>query len=49
MIPLSQEVEALIRAKADLTGRTPDEILREALTRAGGFLGAIPSNRDREA
>jgi len=38
MIPLSQEVEALIRAKADLTGRTPDEILREALTRAGGAL-----------
>jgi antitoxin VapB len=33
MINLSQETEAIIQAKAARTGRTPDEILREALTR----------------
>ncbi len=38
MIQLSQEVEALIRAKAAGTGRTPDEVLREALMRAGDVL-----------
>jgi antitoxin VapB len=32
MINLSQETEAIIQAKAAQTGRTPDEILREALT-----------------
>ena len=38
MINLSQEIEALIRAKAAGTGRTPDEILLEALTRTGDVL-----------
>ena len=38
MINLSQELEELIRAKAAGTGRTPDEILREALTRTGDVL-----------
>jgi antitoxin VapB len=32
MIKLSHETEAMIQAKAAQTGRTPDEILREALT-----------------
>jgi adenine specific DNA methylase Mod len=35
MIDLSQETEALIQAKAARTGRTADEILREALVRTG--------------
>ena len=38
MINLSQETEAIIQAKAAETGRTPDEILREALTHAGDVL-----------
>jgi antitoxin VapB len=38
MISLSQEIEALIRAKAAGTGRTPDEVLLEALTRTGNVL-----------
>jgi len=38
MINLSQEIEALIRAKAAGTGRTPDEVLLEALTRTGNVL-----------
>jgi hypothetical protein len=38
MINLSQEIEALIRAKVAGTGRTPDEILLEALTRTGDVL-----------
>jgi hypothetical protein len=38
MIRLSEEVEAIVKAKAASTGRTPDEILREALTRAGDVL-----------
>jgi antitoxin VapB len=32
MINLSKETEAIIEAKAARRGRTPDEILREALT-----------------
>lgn len=33
MIKMSRETEALIEAKATRTGRTPDEIVRAALTR----------------
>ncbi len=35
MINLSQDLQALLEAKAEQTGRTPDEILREALSHAG--------------
>jgi hypothetical protein len=35
MVNLSHETETLIAAKAALTGRTPDEIVRDALTHAG--------------
>lgn len=35
MIELSPDVEALLQAKAAGTGRTPDEVLREALARVG--------------
>ena len=38
MLDLSSETEALVRAKSARTGRSPDEILREALTRAGDAL-----------
>jgi antitoxin VapB len=38
MVDLSQETETLIAAKAALTGRTPDEIVRDALTHAGDVL-----------
>lgn len=38
MIDVSQEIEALIQAKVARTGRTPDEILREALVRTGDVL-----------
>jgi len=38
MISLSEEVEAIVKAKAASTGRTPDEILREALARSGDVL-----------
>jgi antitoxin VapB len=38
MISLSEEVEAIVRAKAASTGRTPNEILREALARRGDVL-----------
>ena len=38
MIKLSQETKAMIQAKAAQTGRTPDEILREALARKGDVL-----------
>ena len=38
MINLSQEIEALIREKVAGTGRTPDQILLEALTRTGNVL-----------
>ena len=38
MINLSQETEALIQAKSAHTGRTPDQILREALSRTGDVL-----------
>jgi antitoxin VapB len=38
MIDLSQETEALIQAKAARTGRTADEILRQALVRTGAVL-----------
>ena len=35
MVNLSRETETLIAEKAALTGRTPDEIVRDALTHAG--------------
>ena len=38
MLELSSETEAMIKAKADQTGRTPDEVLREVLTRTGDVL-----------
>jgi antitoxin VapB len=38
MIDLSRETEALIQAKVARTGRTADEILREALVRTGDVL-----------
>jgi antitoxin VapB len=38
MINISQEIEALVQAKSARTGRTPDEILREALSRKGDVL-----------
>jgi antitoxin VapB len=38
MLDLSHETEALIRANAARTGRTPDELLREALARSGDVL-----------
>jgi len=33
-----KKIEAIVRAKAGSTGRTPDEILREALARNGAVL-----------
>jgi antitoxin VapB len=38
MITLSHETEKILRAKAERTGRTPDEILREALSFTGEVL-----------
>jgi hypothetical protein len=38
MVNLSQETETLIVAKAARTGRTPDEIVRDALAHAGDVL-----------
>ena len=38
MLSLSQETEAIIRARADRTGRTPDEVVREGLARTGDVL-----------
>ncbi len=38
MIKMSQETEDLIEARAARTGRTPDEIVRTALLRAGDVL-----------
>ena len=38
MINLSQETQAILEAKAAQTGRTPDEVLREALSHAGDRL-----------
>ena len=38
MVDLSQETETLIAAKAARTGRTPDEIVRDALTPSGSVL-----------
>jgi hypothetical protein len=35
MIHLSSETEALLREKAKRSGRTPDDVLREALAHAG--------------
>lgn len=35
MIVLSPEIEAILQAKAARMGRTPEEVLREALSRAG--------------
>jgi hypothetical protein len=49
MIKLSHETEALIEAKAARTGRTPDEIVRAALMRAGDVLPWRSSARSRPA
>ena len=38
MVDLSQETETLIAAKAARTGRTPDEIVRDALTQTSDVL-----------
>ena len=38
MTNLSQETKALIEAKAASTGRTPDEIVRDAVSRTGDIL-----------
>ncbi|MBV9286252.1 MAG: type II toxin-antitoxin system VapB family antitoxin [Hyphomicrobiales bacterium] len=38
MIELSPETEALVQAKAMTAGRTPDEIVRAALSRTGDVL-----------
>jgi antitoxin VapB len=38
MINLSQETEAILQAKAAQLGRTPDQLLREALVRTGVLL-----------
>ncbi len=38
MIEMSPETEALLRAKASSTGRTPDAIVRDALSRTGDML-----------
>lgn len=38
MINLSHETEALLREKAERSGRTPDEVMREALSHAGDTL-----------
>src|SRR4051794_11948497 len=38
MVHLSRETETLIAAKAARTGRTPDEIVRDALTPSGSVL-----------
>jgi antitoxin VapB len=38
MVHLSQETEILIAANAARTGRTPDEIVRDALTPSGSVL-----------
>jgi antitoxin VapB len=38
MIEMSPDTEALIQAKASSTGRTPDEIVRAALSRTGDVL-----------
>ena len=38
MVDLSQETETLIAAKAARTGRTPDEIVRDALMATGSVL-----------
>jgi hypothetical protein len=38
MIDLSKETEALIQAEAARTGRTADELLRDALVRTGDVL-----------
>ena len=38
MVNLSPETEALIQAKAASTGRTPDEVVRDAVSRTGDIL-----------
>ena len=38
MIELSPETEALVQAKASSAGRTPDEVVRAALSRTGDVL-----------
>jgi hypothetical protein len=45
MITLSEEIEAIVKAKAASTGRTPNEILREALARTGDVLAWRSSMR----
>lgn len=38
MVNLSQETETLIAAKAARAGRTPDEVVRDALARTGDMV-----------
>jgi antitoxin VapB len=38
MITLSDETEEILRERSERTGRTPDEVLREALSRTGNVL-----------
>ncbi len=38
MVNLSPKTEALIQAKAASTGRTPDEVVRDAVSRTGDIL-----------
>ena len=54
MLTLSPETEAIIQAKVAITGRSPDEVLRDALGPAGKVLpwrnkGAyLPATMTRE-
>jgi hypothetical protein len=47
MIKMSQETEALIEARAARTGRTPDEIIRAALSQPGDVLPWRSSAKQR--
>jgi antitoxin VapB len=38
MIALSSETEAMIQARAEITGKTPDQVVREALAPTGETL-----------
>jgi hypothetical protein len=43
MITLSPETEELVRAKARASGKTPDEVVREALLRPPATIGSPKS------
>ena len=49
MIEVTAETEALVRAEATATGRTPDEVVRTALARAGTVLPWRNQARPRPA